>query len=376
MKKKETQKFYRLDRILEKNCQYNMIIGERSNGKTYAVEQYILENYVKTGKQGAIIRRYRLDFQGKRGGAMFAPLVDNGEITKLTDGEWTGVYYYASQWFLCRRSESDPTKIVHEENPFCYAFALTEMEHDKSSGYPNITTIMFDEFMSRMGYVTDEFVLFMNTLSTIIRYRDDVKIFMLGNTVTKDCPYFKEMGLTHIQKMEQGSIEVYTYGNSNLKVAVEFCGNNNRRLKKKPSDVYFAFDNPRLQMITGTGHVWELGIYPHKPCDFTPKDIKFIYFISYNDNLLQCEVVITGNNNFTYIHPKTTELRHKDRDLIFDTETSPMFNYNRKLGQGESPIMTRLLSYYKNEKVFFSDNETGEVLRNYLEWCKRSSIFN
>lgn len=369
-------KFYSLDRILEKECQYNMIIGERSNGKTYAVEKYIIEQYVKSGKQGAIIRRYRLDFQGKRGSSMFSPLVENGEIAKLTDGEWTGVYYYASQWFFCRRSESDKEKVERAEEPFCYAFALTEMEHDKSTGYPNVTTIMFDEFMSRMGYVMDEFVLFMNTLSTIIRYRDDVKIFMLGNTVTKDCPYFKEMGLNHIQKMKQGTIEVYTYGQSKLKVAVEFCGNANRRQSKKPSDVYFAFDNPRLQMITGKGHVWELGIYPHKPCDFTPKDIKFIYFIRYNDNLLQCEVVIRDKYNFTFIHPKTTELRSPDKDIIFDTMTSPLFNYNRKLGQGASPIMSRILSYYKDEKIFFSDNETGEVLRNYLEWCKRSSIFN
>ena len=372
----KSSKFYSLARILEKRCQYNMIIGERSNGKTYAVEKYIVEQYVKSGKQGAIIRRYRLDFQGKRGSAMFAPLVENGEIAKATDGEWTGVYYYASQWFFCRRSEADKEKVERAEEPFCYAFALTEMEHDKSTGYPNVTTIMFDEFMSRMGYVTDEFVLFMNTLSTIIRYRDDVKIFMLGNTVTKDCPYFKEMGLNHIQKMEQGTIEVYTYGQSKLKVAVEFCGNSNRRQSKKPSDVYFAFDNPRLQMITGTGHVWELGIYPHKPCDFAPKDIKFIYFIRYNDNLLQCEVVIRDKYNFTFIHPKTTELRSPDKDIIFDTTTSPLFNYNRKLGQGAGPIMSKILSYYKDEKIFFSDNETGEVLRNYLEWCKRASIFN
>lgn len=374
MKKKE--KFYSLNSILAKHCQYNMIIGERSNGKTYAVEKHIIENAWHGKGQGAIIRRYRLDFQGKRGQAMFAPLVENGEISAITEGEWTGVYYYASQWFFCRRSETDREKIERADEPFCYAFALTEMEHDKSSGYPNVTTIMFDEFMSRMGYVTDEFVLFMNTLSTIIRYRDNVTIFMLGNTVTKDCPYFKEMGLTHIARMEQGTIEVYTYGQSSLKVAVEFCGSQGTRKRSKPSDVYFAFDNPRLQMITGTGHVWELGIYPHKPCDFVPKDVKFTYFIVYNDNILQCEVVITGQYNFTFVHPKTTELRHPDKDLIFDTGASPLYNYNRKIGQGKADLMAKITQYYRDEKLFFSDNETGEVMRNYLEWCKHNTIFN
>ena len=39
-------------------------------------------------------------------------------------------------------------------------------------------------------------LFFMNVLSTIIRDRENIKIFMLGNTVNKYCPYFDEMGLT------------------------------------------------------------------------------------------------------------------------------------------------------------------------------------
>ena len=54
------------------------------------------------------------------------------------------------------------------------------MEHDKSNSYPSINTVIFDEFLTRRFYVPDEFILFMNVLSTIIRLRDNVKIFMLG----------------------------------------------------------------------------------------------------------------------------------------------------------------------------------------------------
>ena len=56
-------------------------------------------------------------------------------------------------------------------------------------------TILFDEFITKGMYLTDEFMAFMNTLSTIIRQRDNVKIFMCGNTVNKFNPYFEEMGL-------------------------------------------------------------------------------------------------------------------------------------------------------------------------------------
>ena len=35
--KVETPKFYTLNRILSKNADYNVIFGERSNGKTYEI---------------------------------------------------------------------------------------------------------------------------------------------------------------------------------------------------------------------------------------------------------------------------------------------------------------------------------------------------
>jgi len=49
--KQEKPKFYDLKAILIKNADYNVIFGERSNGKTYAALKYGLENYIKTGKQ-------------------------------------------------------------------------------------------------------------------------------------------------------------------------------------------------------------------------------------------------------------------------------------------------------------------------------------
>lgn len=365
-------KFYSLKKILEKDCQYNVIFGERSNGKSYAVLDYILKRYCETGEQGAIIRRWHEDYRGKRGQSIFSPLVENDLISKYSDNNWTGVYFYSTMWYLCRRDSKDPEKIIKDDKPFCYAFALTEQEHDKSTSYPGVTTILFDEFISRSGYVNNEFVLFMNALSTIIRYRDNVKIFMLGNTVNRYCPYFHEMGLNHVEKMTQNTIDVYTYGDSGLKVAVEYCGSTRRQ--KKPSDFYFAFDNSKLQMITGG--VWEIGIYPHKPIDFLKKDIKFIFFIKFNQNLLQCEVVMKDIYNFIFIHPKTTPIKRPERELIFDTEASPIYLHTRKINQGmnKSKIVGKILSYFNNEKVFYSDNETGEVVRNYLEWCRRATI--
>ena len=120
---------------------------------------------------------------------------------------------------------------------------------------------------------------------------------MLGNTVNKYSPYFKEMGLKHITEMKPGDIDVYKYGDSSLTVAVEYTKPNKTG---KGSDIYFAFDNPKLTMITGGA--WEIDIYPHCPVKYTPAEILFTYFIEFGRDLLQCEIVQHDDLNFTIIH--------------------------------------------------------------------------
>lgn len=355
------QKFYSLKSILSKNAQYNVIFGERSNGKTYAVLKYAVEKFHCSGEQLAIVRRWQDDFTGKRGATMFDALISNGEISRITGGEWTGVYYYGSRWFLCRNEDD---KRITCEKPLAYGFSITSMEHDKSTAYPDITTVLFDEFLTRSAYLPDEFVLFMNVLSTIIRHRTNVKIFMLGNTVNRYCPYFAEMGLTHIKEMKPGDVDVYRYGNSELTVAVEYTAPNSRG---KESDLYFAFDNPKLSMITGGA--WEIAIYPHCPVKYTPAEILFTYFIEFSGDTLQCEIVLHGDLYFTFIHRKTTPLKEPEIDLIYSPEFSPRPNWRRKITKPTSDIERKIVEFYQKDKIFYSDNEVGEIVRNYLIWC-------
>lgn len=360
------KKFYSLKNILSKQAQYNVIFGERSNGKTYSVLKYGIQNFAKEGKQIAILRRWQDDFTGKRGLTMFDSLVSNNEISKATNGEWTSVYYYGSRWYFCRYEE-DGKRFTHE-TPFAYGFSISAMEHDKSTSYPNITTICFDEFLTRSAYLPDEFVLFMNVVSTIVRHRTDVRIFMLGNTVNKYCPYFKEMGLAHIKNMKPGDIDMYQYGQSELKVAVEYTISNKNG---KESDFYFAFDNPKLNMITGG--TWEIDIYPHCPVKYKPNEILFTYFIDFSGDLLQCEVIQHEDLNFTFIHRKTTELKDTNNTIVYTPDFSALPNYRRKITKPTSNLERKITEHYIRDKVFYSDNEVGEIVRNYLIWCGKKS---
>lgn len=360
-------KFYSLKAIEKLQAIYNLIIGKRSNGKTYACLEKIIRNYAETGKQGAYVRRYREDFRGKRGDQLFAAHVSNSLIYDVTKGEWTGVKYYAGRWYFSKY-DSSLNKDIRDNEPFCFGFSLSEMEHDKSTSYPDITTIVFDEFITRQYYLPDEFVLFMNVISTIIRGRYDVTIYMLGNTVNKYCPYFKEMGLGHVDQMALGTIDMYTYGESGLTVAVERCDDPE---SSKSSNKYFTFDNPSLQMITGGA--WEIDIYPHLPFKYIKKDIQLIYFIIFNEYILQCEIVVKDGCIFTYIHRKTTDIQKPDRDIIFTTDYSPRPNITRNILHPTYDVHRKISNFFKAEKIFYQDNEVGELVRNYLMWCKSSS---
>lgn len=367
-KKQEKPKFYSLTNILAKNADYNIIFGERSNGKTYACLEYMVREYVANGKQGAYIRRWREDLRGKRAENLFNALVANGVIERLTKGEYNNVFYYNGKWFLSTFDE-ESRKHVPDLTPFCFAFSLSEQEHEKSTSYPNIGTIVFDEFLTRRYYLPDEFMLLMNLLSTIIRQRDNVKVFMLGNTINRYSPYFSEMGLRNVQVQEQGTIDIYRFGAGGAVVAVEYCATIQQ---DKPSNKYFCFDNENLQMITGGK--WELAVYPHLPSKYKPKDVLLKFYIIFGDVTLQGNIIQTDTETFCYIHAKTTPIKDTDNYLIYSLDMCGKPNYSRKIITSATPMLAAVAKYFATDKVFYQNNEVGEIVRNYLLASAKTNI--
>lgn len=360
-------KYYSLDKILSENCDYNLIIGERSNGKTTSVQGYALQDNIDSwyNNQLAIVRRWEEDFKGAKGQQLFANIVSLGWVEKYSKGKFNSIYYYSQRWYLCKYNEKG-VKVEQAPEPFAIGFALSSQEHYKSTSYPNITTVLFDEFLTREFYLPDEFIKFQNLLSTIIRNRDNVKIFMCGNTVNKYCPYFSEMGLHNIKHQIQGTIDVYTYGTSDLKVAVEYCESISKKYKKK-SNKYFAFDNSKLKMIT-EGR-WEIDIYPHIPVKYVPKDIKYHFYIVFDKEILQANVIGVNNSLFIYIHRKTSPIREDNKQLVYQQSVDYRPNYRLNIFKPQTQLESKILQLVKCNKVFYQDNEVGEIINNYIKWC-------
>lgn len=367
------RKYYSIANIKKLGALYNLIFGERSNGKTFSCLEEVLTNYHEKRKQGAYIRRWDEDITSRRMSVLFDGHSNSGIIKRIfaKDCEWTSVYYYSGKFFLCKYDEDG--KRICDDTPFMYSFSLSAMEHDKSTSYPNITTIVFDEFLTRGMYINNEYVILINVLSTIIRDRTDVIIYLLGNTVNKYCPYFDEFGITkYIQKMKPGDIELCKFGDTGLTMAIEYADSSSKN--GKPSDIYFAFDNPNshLQMITKGA--WETAMYPHLMMKYKPKDVIMHYFIQFQDATLHCEIIVTDTAKFTYIHDKTTEIKHPEDDLIFGFDDSPLPNHRRNITKPFDKTGKAIFDFFTQSLVYYQNNDIGEVVRNYLLACRNDSI--
>lgn len=363
--------FYDIEHLIKEypDAQYYVAFGERSNGKTFSALKYAIRRFFKHGEQFAYVRRFGEDVKPKNLKTLFDGHVEHGIIEEYSGGVVDLVNYTASTFVPCKYDESTG-KMVSTDVPMGYAFDLSGMEHRKSNSFPRITTIIFDEFLSRQGYLPNEYILFMNTVSTIVRHRKNVKIFMLGNTVNKFCPYFSEMGLSHVKEQKPGTVDVYTYSDTPLKVVVEYCDPMSNRGGKE-SDIYFAFDNPQLKMITSGS--WEISVYPHLTTRYKPKDVMYNFFVEFEDELLHGEIIVSETEYYIFIHQKTTPIQDESQDIVYTDKPNAKWNYRVGFSYQTDELSRLISKMFSENRVFYSDNETGEILRNYILWSNQYS---
>lgn len=357
--------YYNIAPIDATGAIYRLIVGQRSNGKTYSVCRHIIEDYFNEGKRGAYIRRYEESITPKNLQSLFNPHLQL--IWELSEHKWNSIFYRAKEFHLCA-IDSEGKIIAKDDTAFCITAAINTSENTKGEDRGEVHTIVFDEFMTRSGYLNNEFVRFMNLLSTLIRDRENAVVYMLANTVNKYCPYFAEMGLKNIDKLAQGEIAVYTYGSSDLTVAVELC--DEVQATKHTASKYFAFDNPQLQMITRGA--WEFQIYPRAPYKILPEDIVLKFYIQFAEQLLACEVVHSTlkqycNDVFIFVHPHTKDINVDDFTIMYVSDFSSCRMHVRYLKDQPTEGHKLIYSLIQRKAVCFSDNDTGEVFRNWLQ---------
>lgn len=171
--------YYSLDRLLSYGAMFNIAVGARGLGKTYACKKRAIRRALDGGEEFVYLRRFQTElkhvstfFNDIRGEFPEWELSVDGRKAKArpagSDGEWTTIGYF---------------------------LALTAGATLKSVSYPNVRTLIFDEFIIEEGtrhYLPAEVDTFLDLYSTIDRNNDRVKVFMLSNAVRCVNPYFIE----------------------------------------------------------------------------------------------------------------------------------------------------------------------------------------
>lgn len=161
--------YWTIHNSLSYNALFNFIVGARGTGKTYGFKQWAIKDFLKTGKQFVYVRRYKQELKDIKNF-----FLDIAEAFPAHTFAVKGSTFYI------------------DDKTAGYAIPLSTSKIKKSTAYPDVNKICFDEFILDKGvyhYLADEVVNFLELYSTIARLRE-VRVFFLSNALTMTNPYF------------------------------------------------------------------------------------------------------------------------------------------------------------------------------------------
>lgn len=346
------EKYYNYKKILRKKADYNIIFGKRSNGKTYGILEHALKNNLRV----AYIRRYAEEITPKN-------IRDLYESHNVYDNRYNAYMYKSKQFKLCHYDENGKADKLSQQT-ICECFALSTWEHSKGADRGHFDIIVFDEFLTNSNYLHNEFIIFQNLLSSLIRDREKVQIFMLGNSVSKYSPYWEEFAITkEVENIKQGEILTIYRGSKNTKICVEFCANttNTEKVKK-----FFEIgNNVKSRMITqGT---WEIDTYPR--ADFPINKDNILYTAYIIDSDIALDVAKSEKNIIIRVRPSTRE--KKKVVFAYDCETLPNVYVTTSPFNPISKPHKIILECINSNRVVYTSNEIGDKFNAYLRSAKR-----
>lgn len=216
-------RYYEIDKIESENAYYNVIFGGRSSGKSDAMARLLIDSFFKHGEQFGRVLRYITDNNGMAMEGYF----NSQHLRDYIKGNYgkqiiyNGLYWYAVPCDI----DGDPHDKKLPREKIGQTFILNHEYRYKSSQYDEITRLINEEFilMDPADYLSFEFEKYMSLVSTINRHRDNLKCYLIGNTLNKANPYFSGLGI-NIEKLNIWPGELRTMHNRHgVKYAVEYA---------------------------------------------------------------------------------------------------------------------------------------------------------
>lgn len=329
---------YNIDNLASKGALFNLLIGEKSGGKSYQVKHKMaVEHFLKTGQKFILLRRWKDEVKSDKIEQYFSDV----DIEKLTEGKFNCVTYWRGGIYLSYFNAVDfkTTKGVK----MGYAISLSQEQNYSSLSFLDVGNIIFEEFMSRTSYIANEPNKLMIFYDTVDRKRGNVKLWLVGNTISRVCPYLHEWDLSNtIKNMVQGDIRVITLKNetNDIKLAVEYC----RETKQKSYAIGSA-----SSMISGGN--WLTEPQPHLTDSINTYKVILRIVFCYADFKFLATLYTKNNSLVWFICPKYTDV--KKNTIVIGLVGESIF-YNKNIYNLDFRIKRNIRELI--EKTFIESN--------------------
>ena len=260
--------FYSYNKIDEYNADFKIIFGSRGTGKSYGIKKKVIDRFFNSEEkeQFVIVRRFEADIKQKIAQTYFADMAEY-----LAENYQVKIKYYQGIFWI--KDLDEPDNGVKNAKVAGYMMALNLTERYKSTAYPDVTSIIYEEFISMNNrFLNDELSLFNNFISTIVRKRKNVSVYMLANAISRYNPYTTELGID-LSKIKVDSIlPLQKYdGEDRYKYVIERTKNvkvNNN------GDYYYQFQDSSKKGNMVTDGDFEVKAYPLERKGITTDDLE------------------------------------------------------------------------------------------------------
>ena len=345
-----------------KRCGYYMLLSKRGVGKTTSVMLLGLILFKLYGVQIQYIRQTDDMLKPKFAQELMSTILSCGYIKTLTEGRWNYAYYYANKWVFAN-TDADGHIVEKTSLHFCYTLSIDQSFTYKSNyNAPNGNFTVFDEFIGKR-YTQNEFVYYLDILSTIIRKRSGVINFMLSNNIDEFSEYFEEFEIyDQIREMKAGECDIAeTPGGTRIYVEkINIHDKNAARLNAE----YFGFKNPRLYAITGAGE-WNVALCKHYDLDDEVELIDRTHYIKMGYNLVNIELCRSGKYGYICRIHKATRIH--DDSIVYTMDIIEDKRYRQ--GKGHSRVDAFIWGLLRAGLWHYATNSQKNFVDKYVSIC-------
>lgn len=351
---------YNLDKIDKLDAMINLIWGERSNGKSYQVKhKKAVENYLNTGKRFILIRRWKDEVTSEKIERYF----DDVDVSKLTDGRYNTITMYRKTLYFSTY-DINTCKTVRGER-IGYVVALSQEQNYAGASFLDVDNIIFEEFMARGAYIAGEADKLMNFYCTVDRKRGTTRLWLVGNTISRVCPYIEEWDLLkEITQQKQGSIftkEIRADDDTNVKLAVEYCENtgNTSYVIGKHADML-------------NGGSWQSDPQPHLPKSYKNYRVLYRIVFAFRGFKFLGEYLLDKETKEVvwFIYPKNSDI--KPNTVVISDVVNASKLWGRDLKSFKHlPKIQKILDTITESNTFYASDLSGTDFKQVIDFIFR-----